>query len=66
MPVANLCRKAGISAATYFYWKKKYDGLLLTEMVAWQLEDENSRVAEGGCRSEPPQGDAPGFIRRKL
>ena len=44
MPVANLCRKAGISAATYFYWKKKYDGLLLTEMVAWQLEDENSKL----------------------
>ena len=27
MPVAEICRKAGISAATYFKWKKKYDGL---------------------------------------
>ncbi len=27
MPVADICRKAGISKATYFNWKKKYDGL---------------------------------------
>jgi hypothetical protein len=30
--VADICRKAGISQATYFNWKKKYDGLLPTEM----------------------------------
>ena len=28
--VADICRKAGISQATYFNWKKKYDGLLPT------------------------------------
>ena len=27
-PVAEVCRKAGISQATYFNWKKKYAGLL--------------------------------------
>ena len=32
MPVADICRKAGISQATYFNLKKKYDGLLPTEM----------------------------------
>ena len=26
-PVADICRKAGISQATYFNWKKKYEGL---------------------------------------
>jgi putative transposase len=26
--VAEICRKAGISQATYFNWKQKYDGLL--------------------------------------
>jgi putative transposase len=42
MPVADICRKAGISQATYFNWKKKYDGLLPTEMRRLkQLEDEN-------------------------
>ena len=32
MAVGEICRKAGISQATYFNWKKKYDGLLPTEM----------------------------------
>src|SRR5580692_4190663 len=41
MPVADICRKVGISQATYFNWKKKYDGLLPTEMRRLkQLEDE--------------------------
>ncbi len=45
MPVADVCRKAGISAATYFNWKKKYDGLLPTEMRRLkQLEDENAKL----------------------
>jgi putative transposase len=44
-PVAEICRKAGISQATYFSWKKKYAGLLPTEMKRLkQLEDENSRL----------------------
>lgn len=45
MPVAEICRKAGISQATYFNWKKKYAGLLPTEMKRLkQREDENSRL----------------------
>jgi putative transposase len=32
MPVADVCRKAGISQTTYFNWKKKCDGLLPNEM----------------------------------
>ena len=43
--VAEICRKAGISQATYFNWKKKYAGLLPSEMKRLkQLEDENSRL----------------------
>jgi len=45
MPVADICRKAGISQATYFNWKKKYDGLLPTEMRRLkQLEHENGKL----------------------
>ena len=45
VPVADICRKAGISQATYFNWKKMYDGLLPTEMRRLkQLEDENSKL----------------------
>lgn len=41
-PVAEICRKAGISQTTYFNWKKKYGGLLRDEMRRLKaLEDEN-------------------------
>lgn len=44
-PVAEICRKAGISEATYFNWKKKYEGLLPDEMRRLkQLEDENTKL----------------------
>lgn len=44
-PVAEVCRKAGISQATYFNWKKKHAGLLPTEMRRLrELEDENARL----------------------
>lgn len=44
-PVSEICRKAGISQATYFNWKKKYAGLMPLEMRRLrELEDENSRL----------------------
>lgn len=45
IPVAEICRKAGISQATYFNWKKKYAGLMPSEMKRLrELEEENSRL----------------------
>ena len=45
MPVADICRKVGISQAAYFNWKKKNDGLLPTEMRRpKQLEEENAQL----------------------
>ena len=45
VPVAEICRKSGISQATYFNWRKKYAGLLPTEMRRLkQLEEENARL----------------------
>lgn len=44
-PVAEICRKVGISQATYFNWKKKYAGLMPSEMRRLrELEDENGRL----------------------
>lgn len=44
-PVADICRKAGISQATYFNWKKKYAGLMPSEMKRLrELEEENARL----------------------
>lgn len=45
VPVAEICRKAGISQATYFNWRKKYAGLMPSEMKKLrELEDENKRL----------------------
>ena len=45
IPVAEICRKAGISQATYFNWRKKYAGLMPSEMKRLrELEEENSRL----------------------
>lgn len=67
VPVSDICRKAGISQATYFNWKKKYDGLLPSEMRRLkQREDENSKlkriVADLSLDKEMLQD----IIRRKL
>ena len=43
--VEEICRKAGISQATYFNWKKKYSGMMPSEMKRLrELEDENNRL----------------------
>lgn len=43
--VAEICREAGISDATYYNWKKKYAGLMPTEMKRLrELEQENARL----------------------
>jgi putative transposase len=43
--VAEICRRMGISQATYFLWKKKYAGLGLNELRELrQLRDENAKL----------------------
>ena len=45
VPVAAICREAGISQATYFNWRKKYAGLMPSEMKRLrELEQENARL----------------------
>ena len=45
--VAEVCRKMGISEATFYAWKKKYGGLGTAELRRLrQLEDENSRLEQ--------------------
>lgn len=44
-PVAEICRKAGISQATFFNWKKKYEGMMPSDMKRMrELEQENARL----------------------
>ena len=43
--VEEVCRKAGISQATYYSWKTKYGGLMPSEMKRLkQLEEENGKL----------------------
>jgi putative transposase len=65
--VEEVCRKAGISEQTYYRWRKKYGGLMPSEMKRLkQLEEENGRlkriVADLSLDKEMLQD----VIRRKL
>ena len=43
--VSELCRRHGISDATFYTWRSKYGGLEISEMRRLrQLEDENRRL----------------------
>ena len=43
--VAEVCRKAGISDATFYNWRKRYGGMIPSEVKRMrQLEDENNRL----------------------
>lgn len=66
-PVGEVCRKAGISEATFYVWRKKFGGLMPSELRGLrQLEEENGRlkriVADLSLDKEMLQD----VIRRKL
>jgi putative transposase len=42
---AEVCRKHGVSSATFYKWKSKYGGLEVSEAKRLKtLEDENTRL----------------------
>ena len=44
-PVEEICRKLGVSDATFFRWKKKYGSLGVPELRELkQLRDENRKL----------------------
>ena len=43
--VDDICRKIGISQATYYLWKRKYSGVGVSELRELrQLREENGRL----------------------
>ncbi len=45
LAVAEICRKHGISSATYYQWKSKYAGMSVSELKrVKELEAENARL----------------------
>jgi putative transposase len=46
-PVSELCRRHGISDASYYNWKAKYAGLSVSELKRLKsLEEENRRLKQ--------------------
>ena len=45
MAVKDLCRRGGISVATYYQWKSKYGGMEASDLKrVRELETENARL----------------------
>ncbi len=45
MPVADLCRKHGLSSPTFYKWKAKFGGMEVSDARKLKtLEDENRRL----------------------
>ena len=43
--VAEICRKLGVSQQTFYQWRRKYNGIGVTELRKMrQLEEENRRL----------------------
>jgi len=46
-PVSELCRKYGMSDATYYNWKSKYSGMTVSDLKKLKaLEEENRRLKQ--------------------
>ena len=66
-PVAEICREVGISQATYFNWRKKYAGLMPSEMKRLrELEDENNRLKKIVADLSLDRAMLQDVIKRKL
>jgi putative transposase len=45
VPTADVCRRHGVSGATFYKWKAKFGGLEVSEAKRLrQLEDENAKL----------------------
>jgi putative transposase len=61
-PIAEVCRKAGISEASFYSWRKKYGGLVppVGDEAAEAARGGEPAAEEAGGRSVARQGDAAG------
>ena len=65
--VEEVCRKAGISQQTYYRWRKKYAGLMPSEVRGLkQLEEENARLKRMVADLSLDKDMLQDVIRRKL
>jgi putative transposase len=65
--IGEVCRKAGISEATFYNWCKKYAGLVPSEMKRLrQLEDENGKLKKLVADLSLDRAMLQDVLRRKL
>jgi putative transposase len=66
-PIAEVCRKAGISEATFYNWRAKYGGLTPSEMKRLrQLEEENGKLKKLVADLSLDKAMLQDVIRRKI
>lgn len=66
-PIAEVCRKAGISEATFYNWRAKYGGLMPSEMKRLrQLEEENGKLKKLVADLSLDKAMLQDVIRRKM
>ncbi len=66
-PITEVCRKAGISEATFYNWRSKYGGLLPSEMKRLrQLEEENGKLKKLVADLSLDKAMLQDVIRRKI
>ena len=50
----DLCRKRGMSDATYYNWKAEYSGMTTSDLNRFTaLEEENSQLKADSCETGP-------------
>ena len=65
--VEEVCRRAGISQQTYYRWRKKYGGLMPSEVRRLkQLEEENGKLKRLLADAMLDKEMLQDVIRRKL
>ena len=53
MATAEVCRRHGISSATFYKWKSKFGGLDVSQLTRMkELEDENRRLKKMYAESQ--------------
>ncbi len=65
--VGEVCRKVGISEATFYNWRKRYAGLMPSEVKRLcQLEEENAKLKRIVADLSPDKAMLQDVLSKKL
>jgi putative transposase len=52
--VADLCRKYGMSDATYYNWKAKYAGMTFSDLKRFEIPGSGKPASQADCSRPGP------------